>query len=111
DREAVLLRRTGGGWEVETRRPGWSRRRETFGAQHVVLAAGVLGTLKLLLRSGLGGPRVGEAVRTNSEALVGAQARRADVDYSRGIAIGSSFRPDAVTHVEPVRYPRGSNLM
>jgi cholesterol oxidase len=111
EREALRVRRAGEGWEIETRRPGWSGRRETFRAREVVLAAGVLGTLRLLLASGLGGPRVGEAVRTNSEALVGAAARRADVDYSHGIAIGSSFRADADTHVEPVRYPRGSNLM
>ncbi len=111
EREATLLRRGGGAWEVETRRPGWSRRRETFRADQVVLAAGVLGTLRLLLRSELGGPHVGENVRTNSEALVGAAARRVDVDYSRGVAIGSSFHVGEDTHIEPVRYPKGSNLM
>jgi cholesterol oxidase len=111
EREATLLRRVADGWEVEARRPGWSRRRETFRAREVVLAAGVLGTLKLLLASRLGGPRVGESVRTNSEALVGAAARGTVVDYSKGIAIGSSFQPDPDTHIEPVRYPSGSNLM
>src|SRR5213076_625546 len=66
------------GWEVETSRG-------TFRAREVVLAAGVLGTLRLLLGSGLGGPGVGDGVRTNSEVLVGASARNAHVDYSRGV--------------------------
>ena len=38
----------------------------------VTLAAGVLGTLGILFRSGLGGPGVGDDVRTNSEVIVGA---------------------------------------
>jgi len=113
EREATLVRRVSGGFEVETEHPGaWVRKRpELFRAEQVVLAAGVLGTLKLLFRSGLGGPNVGLLVRSNSEAIVGAGARDASVDYSAGIAIGSSFRPNADTHVEPVRYPKGSNLM
>jgi cholesterol oxidase len=113
EREATLIRRVAGGWEVETRHPGaWLRTRpRLFRAEQVVLAAGVLGTLELLLRSGLGGPNVGMLVRSNSEAIVGAGARDASIDYSEGIAIGSSFHPSADTHIEPVRYPKGSSLM
>jgi len=111
EREAFLLRRAGGGWEVVARRPGRPGGREVFRADQVVVAAGVLGTLKLLFRSGLGGPHLGERVRTNSESLVGSTAPRSNVDYSVGVAIGSSFFPNADTHIEPVRYPRGSNLM
>lgn len=112
EREAVRIRRGDNGWSVDTVRPGaWlARRPRTFHASEVVLAAGVLGTVKLLLRSGVGGPGVGERVRTNSEAIVGASALRADVDLSRGVAIGSSIRVGD-THLQPVRYPRGSNLM
>jgi cholesterol oxidase len=98
---AVRLRE---GWEVETNRG-------TFRARDVVLAAGVLGTLKLLLRSGVGGPRVGDAVRTNSEVILGASTARTDVDYSRGVAITSSIQVDDETQIQPVRYGRGSNLM
>ena len=113
EREATLLRKVAGGWEVETRRSGaWLRRYpELFRAEHVVLAAGVLGTLRLLLRSGVGGPNVGRLVRSNSEAIVGAGARDTSVDYSRGIAIGSSFSPNATTRIEPVRSPKGASLM
>ena len=34
-----------------------------------------------------------------------------DVDFTRGVAITSSFRPAPDTHVEPVRYGHGSNAM
>ena len=59
------------GWSRRPR-PGWSRGARRSRAQQVVLAAGVLGTLKLLLRSGLGGPRVGE---TRADELGGARRR------------------------------------
>ena len=112
DTEATLLRRAGPRWEVETARPGpRPRAAGTFRADHVVLAAGVLGTLRLLFGSGLGGPNVGALVRSNSEVTVGAGAPDASVDYSAGIAIGSSFHPSAETHIEPVRYPKGSSMM
>jgi len=113
EREATLLRRADGGWEVETVHPGaWVRkRRELFRAEQVVLAAGVLGTLELLFRSEVGGSNLGMLVRSNSETIVGAGARDASIDYSEGIAIGSSFRPSPDTHIEPVRYPKGSSMM
>lgn len=110
---------SGGGYGIATQRPGavLRRRRRTFTAEQVVFSAGVLGTLKLLLRLKERATlprlsdRLGHVVRTNSEAILGVQARTADIDYSRGIAITSSIHPDAVTHVEPVRYPKGSNAM
>ena len=92
------------GWVVDTPRG-------PFRAKEVVLAAGVLGTVGLLLRSGLGGPHVGEDVRTNSEVIVGASARDASVDYSQGVAITSMIRADEHTHIQPVRYGKGSNVM
>jgi cholesterol oxidase len=55
--------------------------------------------------------RLGALSRSNSESLVGAYANDAKVDYSQGVAITSSFFPDEHTHVEPVRYGKGSNLM
>jgi cholesterol oxidase len=56
-------------------------------------------------------PRLGEQVRTNSEALLGAGARRAVVDYSEGIAISADVQVDDVTHVQAVRYPKGSSFI
>jgi cholesterol oxidase len=54
---------------------------------------------------------LGHRTRTNSEAILGAMSRRKDVDFSTGIAITSSFHPDDDTHIEPVRYGKGSNFM
>ena len=109
----------GGGYAVTTQRPGsWIRhRRRTFTATQVVFSAGALGTTKLLLELSDSGSlphiseRVGDVVRTNSEAVLGATARSTDVDYSTGVAITSSFHPEPQTHIEPVRYSKGSNLM
>ena len=87
-------------------------------ARNVVVSAGTLGTLHLLFRCrDLTGSlpkisrRLGDMVRTNSESLLGASGRNREVDYSQGIAITSIFQADAVTAVEPVRYPAGSSLM
>jgi len=65
----------------------------------------VTGSLKKL------SPRLGDMVRTNSEALLGSCARDKKVDYSKGIAITSIIYADEITAIEPVRYPAGSSLM
>ena len=87
-------------------------------ARQVILAAGVMGTVKLLLnlrdeKKSLArlSPRLGDFVRTNSEALLGSLARKSDINYSEGVAISSIYNYDAITRVEPVRYPAGSSLM
>jgi cholesterol oxidase len=87
-------------------------------ATQVVLAAGTLGTQKLLHEMRDTGvlpklsARLGEKTRTNSEALLGAQTKDVpEVPFNEGVAITSSFHPDEVTHVEPVRYGTGSNAM
>ncbi|MEU1165061.1 GMC oxidoreductase [Streptomyces sp. NPDC005921] len=97
-----------------------------FTARRVVVAAGTYGTQTLLHRMKAGGQlpylsdRLGDLTRTNSEALVGAQTddrryRKAHgtpkADFTRGVAITSSIHPDANTHIEPVRYGKGSNAM
>jgi len=55
--------------------------------------------------------RLGYLSRTNSESILGAIAPDTKVDYSQGVAITSSFHPDADTHIEPCRYGRGHNAM
>jgi cholesterol oxidase len=83
----------------------------------VVFAAGTLGTQKLLHRMRDKkllphiSPRLGVLTRTNSESLVGAQTKTVVRDFTQGVAITSSFHPDEHTHIEPVRYGKGSNLM
>ena len=86
-------------------------------ADHVIFAAGTLGTQRLLHRLKDDGvlphlsDRLGELTRTNSESILTVEARDFDVDYSVGPAITSSIHPTPQTHVEPVRYGRGSNFM
>ena len=108
----------GGGYEIETRRTNRRfRPHRKITAEQVVFAASTMGTQKLLHRMRDRGilpavsERLGLLTRTNSEALLGAIADKRDVDYSHGVAITSSFHPDEHTHVEPVRYGKGSNAM
>ncbi|MFD5770979.1 GMC oxidoreductase [Streptomyces sp. NPDC127049] len=117
-----------GGYAVKTlptddRKKGRGR---TFTAPRVVVAAGTYGTQTLLHRMKDTGllprisDRLGELTRTNSEGLVGAQTTdrryrgrhgRKRADFTRGVAITSSVHPDEHTHIEPVRYGKGSNSM
>ncbi|HET7010098.1 MAG TPA: GMC family oxidoreductase [Anaerolineales bacterium] len=103
---------------VRFRRLRNGRGRGEVRARQVVVSAGTLGTLELLLRCRDGlrslpklSARLGEKVRTNSEAFVGSMARDGRVDYSEGVSITSILRVDPVTQVEPVRYPKGSSLL
>ena len=105
------------GYRVTSYRSGAWRNREqtTLTARGVVIAAGALGTNKLLQRCRLGGslPRVsnrlGEVVRTNSEAILAVTAKDDLHDFTKGIAITSSIYPDPDTHIEPVTYGRGGD--
>jgi cholesterol oxidase len=92
--------------------------KQTVFAKNVIFAAGVMGTMKLLLhlrdvKRSLPrlSRRLGHMVRTNSEALLGSVARTSDINYSEGLAISSIYDHDTMTRVEPVRYPDGSSLM
>ncbi|GAA4393080.1 GMC family oxidoreductase [Tsukamurella soli] len=116
-----LSERPDGVWEVSTKRTGSrsKRRRRTLTAQHVVLAAGTWGTQNLLhsLKDDGSLPalsnRLGTLTRTNSESILSAirYSVDKDLDLTRGVAITSSFYPSPDTHVEPVRYGKGSNAM
>ena len=107
-----------GSWLVDAVRTG-KRWRRMIRASQVVLAAGTWGTQQLLHKMREEGVlprlshRLGELTRTNSEAIVGAMRNTVDPqrDFSRGVAITSSFHPDKHTHIEPVRYGPGSNAM
>ncbi|MDX1456851.1 MAG: GMC family oxidoreductase [Marinobacter sp.] len=86
-------------------------------ARNVVFAASSLGTQELLFRLKQGGslPNIsddlGNRVRTNSESILGVRYPGSEEDLSTGVAIGSSIYIDDHTHIEAVRYPKGSNLL
>jgi cholesterol oxidase len=108
------------GYTVSSERSGLlhGRRRRTLTARGVIVAAGPLGTNKLLQRCRLGGslpnisPRLGELVRTNSESIL---AVRVPKDYpedlTRRVAITSSIYPDPHTHIETVTYGEAGDSM
>ncbi|MHB8532530.1 MAG: FAD-dependent oxidoreductase [Solirubrobacteraceae bacterium] len=118
ERTVVDVRPIGGaeggeGYEVESVRSGaWLRKdRRVQRARGVVVAAGPLGTNRLLQKCRLEGslpaisPRLGELVRTNSESILTVTVPE---DYSDRLigrpAISSSIYPDANTHIETVTY-------
>ena len=111
------------GYAVDTVRTGaWrgARTARTFTAGQVVFAAGTWGTQQLLHKMKAAGSlpeisaRLGVLTRTNSEALGGAlttMRNRKKHDFTGGVAITSSIHPDEHTHIELVRYGKGSNAM
>jgi len=87
-----------------------------FKANQVIVAAGTYNTQKLLHKMKVKSlpalsNHLGQLSRTNSEAITGAMMPNTDIDFSAGSAITSSFFPDEHTHIEPVRYGKGSNFM
>ncbi len=115
----TAIKEVKGGWQIEARKSSaWFGGKRTFTAGQVVVAAGTYNTQKLLHRMKSNGnlPKLSKALgklsRTNSEALTGAiMPKDGAIDFSKGAAITSSFFPDQHTHVEPVRYGKGSNFM
>jgi cholesterol oxidase len=106
-----------GRWTVETKMTG-GKARATFTADQVVVAAGTWGTQQLLHKARTTtlpkiSPKLGELTRTNSESIIGAARYTVDPDndFTQGVAITSSIHPDEITHIEPVRYGKGSNAM
>ena len=110
---------TNGGWKITVRKSSaWFGGKRVFTAGEVVVAAGTYNTQKLLHKMKGSkklpklSPALGKLSRTNSESLVGAvMPHGGEIDFSKGAAITSSFFPDEHTHVEPVRYGKGSNFM
>ena len=120
-RDIVPPNDTDGFYKIKTRTTGRILgNTSVLRARRVVVAAGCLGTMALLMRckyvtKSLSriSDRLGQQVRTNSEALCAVVERENNSgrDHSHGVAITSHFKPDGHTTVEPVRYPRGSGFM
>jgi cholesterol oxidase len=107
-----------GSWKVTARKSSaWFGGKRVFTASQVVVAAGTYNTQKLLHKMKVDktlpkiSDQLGRLSRTNSEALTGSIMPKGGIDFSKGSAITSSFFPDDHTHVEPVRYGKGSNFM
>jgi cholesterol oxidase len=115
--EVAAVRPDGDGYRVETFGSFEKKKKNVYRAGRVVFAGGVMGTIPLLLAmredpKGLPklSPRVGRTVRTNNESLTAVSNPRTPHDFSRGVAITSILHTDSESHIEPVRYGRGSNF-
>jgi cholesterol oxidase len=104
--------------EYERTTDWFFKRKRSVRTRNVIVAAGVLGTVNLLLQCRdenhslpLLSQKLGIQVRSNSEAIMGVTSRNDEVNYSEGVAISSHFWVDDVTSVEPVRYPPGSSFI
>ena len=111
-----------GGWEITHERtaPALRRGQQVVRARGVVVAGGTLGTNELLLRCRRAGlltrlsPRLGECVRTNSEAITASTALDPRADYTTDVTITASVYPDEQTHITNNTYGAGgdgSNLL
>jgi len=87
-------------------------------AANVIVAAGVIGTLDLLLHCREVyrtlpelSVKLGENVRTNNEAFLGVTDQNPDSNHTEGLAISTVFHADDVTHIEPCRFPEGSSFL
>jgi cholesterol oxidase len=107
------------GYRVSTEKSTafFMRHPRSFTCRGVVFAASALGTMELLFRlkdkqslPNLS-DQVGRFVRTNSESLIGVRVPDTKDDLSKGVAIGSGVYIDEHTHIEAVRYPKGSDSM
>lgn len=108
--EVVDINPVSGGYRVSTKE-------QAFFAPKVFLSGGVMGTVPLLLKLKERADalpelseQLGNFVRTNSESLIGVVSNRKDLDFSQGVAIGSILQTDEHSHLEPCRYPPGSDF-
>src|SRR5579863_8737192 len=106
------------GYEVTHVRSGGVLRRDsrTLRARGVVVAAGALGTNRLLQMCRVSGSlaglseRLGYTVRTNREAIISVCAPEGSgYDFSDSVAITSSIYTDPDTHIEVVTYGAGGD--
>ena len=117
--EVTLVKEIPGGYEVYTKKSTalFSRQKSVIRTKGIVFSAGALGSTRLLMtcknKKTLPGlsSQLGKTMRTNSEVLIGASSKRNNRDFSKGISITSSLYVNDTTHIEPVRYPAGSDAM
>ncbi len=112
-----VTQESNGTYRIDTKGSFGRGGRRVFTADKVVFSGGVMGTLPLLLKmkedpSGLPklSDRLGQMVRTNSEALFGVISPEEGADFTKGVAITSILHTDEHSHIEPVRYGKGSGF-
>jgi cholesterol oxidase len=104
------------GYEVTTKDSTRLLKRERrLKAKGVIFSGGVLGTVPLLMRlkntslKNLS-DQVGKNIRMNNETLISVTSPTTIKDYSKGVAVGSILQTDDISHLEIVRYGKGSGF-
>ncbi len=112
------VRQVHGGYEVITKNTtGFLKKEKRYMAKGVVFSGGVLGTVKLLSECKDKGllpnisDELGNFVRTNSEVLIGVKSNDKITNWNDQIAITSGIYPDDATHIEIVRFNKGSDVL
>jgi cholesterol oxidase len=116
--EVTGVRPKNGGYEVLTRKSlRFFRPQQSFLARGVVFSAGVVGTVSLLMKCKQKGflPKIsallGNYIRTNSESILSVDSKDKNTNWNDQIAITSGVYVDAKTHIEMVRYNKGSDVL
>jgi cholesterol oxidase len=105
------------GYRVYSKKSTGRGKKRVFTTRGILFSGGVMGTVPLLLKlkankslPGLS-DKVGCNIRTNNESLlVVTSTEKNPKDYTKGIAIGSILDLDKNSHLEPVRYGKGSGF-
>jgi len=116
--EVLAVRPRGNHYIVQAKKSTGVRKSiRQFLAGGVVFSGGGMGTVRLLMHCKEKGylprlsDRIGHGVRSNSEAILGVWSKDPTVDFADHIAITSGIYPDDQTHIEVVRYRKGSDAM
>ncbi len=106
------------GYQISTRKSiGFFGPKKSIRVRSVVFSAGVLGTVKLLMECKERGQlphisaQLGNYVRTNSESILSVNSNDKNTNWNDHIAITSGIYADDKTHIELVRYNRGSDVL
>ena len=116
ENEVFEVQATAEGYEVKTRSStSIFPKKKRFTAKGVIFSGGVLGTVKLLLKlKSKSLPKLsnklGDDIRTNNETLISVSTANKEMDLSKGVAIGSLLHTDDNSHLEIVRYSKGSGF-
>lgn len=116
ENEVFKVRPSAEGYQVFTRSStSILPQKKKFSAKGVIFSGGVLGTIKLLLKLKQKSlpklsDKLGDDIRTNNETLISVSTQSKEIDMSKGVAIGSLLHTDENSHLEVVRYSRGSGF-
>ncbi len=91
------------------------KKKKIISTKGVIFSGGVIGTVKLLLQLKKKSlpklsDKIGDDIRTNNESLISVTNLDASKDMSKGVAIGSILHTDKNSHLEIVRYAKGSGF-